>query len=296
MPSNSVTAALFVAPLALTSVVAATAQVELVGRGTISTAAPEFAITFTPDGAEAYFTRTSAGRDTMVIMVSRRTDDGRSAARVAPFSGRYVDVDPFITPDGRRLYFSSTRPRRGEQGTSFNTWYVERQGVEWSEPIDPGSPLNSDSTDIFVSLSTAGELALRSNRSGATRVYLARPTDGGWAEPTPVTFGTTPEGSNPLLHPSGRAMVIVRAGPDDRADLFVSCRERNGDWGTPSRLPLVNSQWAEFAPAFDPGARSLYFTSERPGVSPAPADGGRPPGDIYRIPIDDLGVACLSAR
>lgn len=296
MPFRPITAALVTMLTTLTRHGAVTAQPELVGRGTISTASPEFAIAFTPDGAEAYFTRTSAGRDTMVIMVSRRTADGWSAARAAPFSGRYVDVDPFITPDGRRLYFSSTRPRRGQQGTSFNTWYVERQGAEWGEPIDPGAPLNSDSTDIFVSLSSAGELALSSTRSGANRVYLARPTDGGWAEPTPVTFGATPGGGNPLLHPSGRAMVIVRAGPDDRADLFVSCRERNGSWGEPSRLPLVNSRWAEFAPGFDPGARFLYFTSERPGVSPAPADGGRPPGDIYRIPIDDLGVACLSVR
>jgi len=296
MPLKSLTIAPFLVLVATTCPVVLTAQLEPIGRGTISTAAPEFAITFTPDGAEAYFTRASAGRDTMAIMVSRRTPDGWSAATVAPFSGRHLDVDPFVTPDGRRLYFSSTRPRHGEQGSSFNTWYVERRGTGWSEPIDPGPPLNSDSTDIFVSASASGELAMSSNRRGANRVYLTRPTGDGWAEPTPVTFGTSSEGGNPLLHPSGRAMVIVRAGPDDRADLFVSCRARNGDWETPTRLPLVNSQWTDFAPAFDPGARFLYFTSERPAVSPAPTDGGRPPGDIYRIPVADLGVACLTAR
>ena len=60
---------------------------------------------------------------------------------------------------------------------------------------------------------------------------------------------------------------------------------------TPMRsITWVNSPFADFAPAFSPDGRYLFFTSERPGIVPAQAS-GRPPGDIYQIDVAALGLA-----
>lgn len=257
----------------------------------MSTALPEFAITFTPDGREVYFNRASARRDTLTIMVSRAVNGGWTMATVAPFSGRYRDVDPFVTPDGNRLFFSSTRPRAGDRVNSLNTWYVERRGNGWSEPIDPGAPLNTDSTEVFVSVARDGSVAFQSNRGGAMRIWLARATATGWAEPRVVLFGGFAAGGNPLMGPDGQFMVLVRDGPADRSDLFVSCAAGEV-WSEPVVLPGVNSRYAEFAPALDPTGHTLYFTSERPGILPAQPDSIRPPGDIYRVPLPQLPQGC----
>jgi hypothetical protein len=44
-----------------------------------------------------------------VIMETTRAGAGWSAPRVAAFSGRYDDADPYVSPDGEWLYFTSTR-------------------------------------------------------------------------------------------------------------------------------------------------------------------------------------------
>jgi Tol biopolymer transport system component len=261
--------------------------------GVVSTALPEFAITIAPDGREMYFDRASADRSSLTIMMTEKTAGGWSAPRVAPFSGSYRDVDPFISPDGRRLYFSSDRPRAASRVRSLSTWYVERTSGGWSAPIDPGEPLNSDSLNVFVSLSRGGTLLLSSRRDGHMRVYASRLEGTRWIVPAPVSFGSVAEGvSNAVISPSGRFVVLVLDVPNRGSDLFVSCRIGSG-WSEPKPLADgVNSRYADFAPAIDPGETTLYFTSERPGIVAALPDSVRPPGDIYRISLAAAGVIC----
>lgn len=265
---------------------------ELVGRGLVSSDAPEFATTLTPDGREIYFNRASADRNRLTIMTARRAGDGTwTTPVVAPFSGTYRDVDPFIAPDGRRLYFSSDRPRAIGGEARFTTWYVDRVGDSWGSPIDPGPPLNSTLGDVFVSIARDGLLTFTSSRQGASRVFSSRQVDGRWQTPEPVAFGTVTEGGNPAVAPSGRFLVMVRVPAGGSPDLFVSCRTTRG-WDEPRALSAANSPFADFAPYVDASEQMLYFTSERPGVVATPAQGTRPPGDLYRLSIDAAGIRC----
>ncbi|HUF11516.1 MAG TPA: hypothetical protein VMN78_00285 [Longimicrobiales bacterium] len=97
--------------------------------------------TFTPDGRTVYFVRrVPDGRFT--IMYSRFDDAGWSEARVAPFSGRYADQEPFVSADGRRLYFTSDRPLTGTDAVrGREAWVVERSGSGWGEPRRLEAPI-----------------------------------------------------------------------------------------------------------------------------------------------------------
>lgn len=264
----------------------------MVARGVISTDAPEFATTFTPDGREVFFNRASADRATLQILWSRRGPDGAwSPPAVAPFSGTFRDVDPFVTPDGGRLFFTSDRPRRPGGPRVFATWYVERTATGWGAPIDPGPPLNSEAGDVYFTMSRDGEAVFTSSRGGASRIFSTRERDGRWDVPVAVTLGTTVDGGNPAIAPSGRLLVIVRVPAGGAADLFVACRTTGG-WSEPRALAAVNTPFAEFAPSIDAAETTLTFTSERPGVvGPQPA-GVRPPGDLYQLRLADAGVTC----
>ncbi|MDQ6828895.1 MAG: hypothetical protein M3081_08520 [Gemmatimonadota bacterium] len=83
--------------------------VAIFAPGVVSSALPEFSISFTPDGKTLFFNRVSS--------------------------------------DGLRVYLSSDRPRPSRSVRSLSTWYVERTSSGWSDPIGQGEPLNSDSTD-----------------------------------------------------------------------------------------------------------------------------------------------------
>ena len=76
----------------------------------ISTDAFEYGTAFTPDGSTVYFTRRPREADSdaeppNTIYESHLQNGEWTAPRVAFFSGTYDDRDPFISPDGDRLFF-----------------------------------------------------------------------------------------------------------------------------------------------------------------------------------------------
>jgi Tol biopolymer transport system component len=85
-------------------------------------------------------------------------------------------------------------------------------------------------------------------------------------------------------------MVGCGGGSKGGADLYAS-RAHGGAWSAARNLgPAINSPFADFAPAFSPDGKYLFFTSERPGIVPTPESGARPPGDLYQIEVAALGI------
>ena len=94
-------------------------------KGIVSTEANELNCVFSPDGQELFFTVWKAGQNTLMTM---RQENGRWTERtVVSFSGKYSDVDPYITFDGKKLFFSSMRPLQGGgPAKDSDLWYVEK--------------------------------------------------------------------------------------------------------------------------------------------------------------------------
>ncbi|MDZ7685319.1 MAG: hypothetical protein U5O39_10235 [Gammaproteobacteria bacterium] len=73
-------------------------------------------MTLSPDGTELFSTLMAPGNRFGVIVTSRQVDGKWRPLELAPFSGRYSDIEPMFSPDGDRLYFASKRPRPGARG------------------------------------------------------------------------------------------------------------------------------------------------------------------------------------
>jgi Tol biopolymer transport system component len=259
----------------------------------ISSAFPEFAASFTPAGSTVYFNRASPDRNQLAILESRLQEGRWSEPVTASFSGTYRDVDPFVSRAGERLYFSSSRPIEESDTTpDFNTWYVERREQGWSEPVALGAPFNTESQEAFVSLDAENILYFASDRDGTQRVY--RSSLDGSPEIVPFDLNLQEGASNPLINSAGTMLIFVsdREGGHGTSDLYVTCL-REGQWSLALNLgPVVNSAYADFAPAFTPDERFLVFTSERPGIVPALETGERPPGDLYYVELGAIDLPC----
>jgi Tol biopolymer transport system component len=125
------------------------AQSELFGPGIISTG-NEWAPSFTPDGKTVYFTRGPG-----VIYFSKLVNGKLSTAKVAAFSGKWRDMDPFVSPDGSRLFFSSYRPvnsdPNGEAPKFAHIWYVDYLGDDnWSVPHHLEAPVNLEGISNYA--------------------------------------------------------------------------------------------------------------------------------------------------
>lgn len=232
--------------------------------------------TFSPDGRSVYFTRYSAFTVEAVktILVSYRTGDDWSDPVPLPFSGRWSDTTPFVSPDGRRLYFASTRPVRGETKEDFDIWFVERSGGGWSDPRHAGA-INSPANETSPALTASGVLYFCSWREeggmGLGDLWRAEPVAGGFASPN--NLGSTINGPSGewgvTVSPDERLMVFESSGRpvglSGAGDLYLSRRE-NEAWAPAVHLKApINSVGSDLSPRLSPDGRELYFGSTRSG-------------------------------
>jgi len=287
-----------------------TGQPVLFAPGVVSTGDIEFSPAFESDMKTVYFVKGSPGaKRVMWILVSRLRDGKWSAPEIAPFSGRYSDIDPTFSPDGKKLFFASTRPTEGAvPRKDFDLWVIDKTEHGWSEPRNLGEPVNSTGSESTTSVTSDGTLYFASagrepGRTGR-RLYRSKLVDGRYTtpEPLPAPIDGGEEDSNQYVAPDGRYMIFFskRPGAAEPA-LFVSYPE-NGGWSTPENLnERLNADYAPYTPLVSPDGKALYFTSQKgafdhPPVGPMPYDKfvelmhspGNGLADIYWIDIKAL--------
>lgn len=252
-------------------------RAELFAPGLVNAGYSTRDVAMTPDGSELYWGVLVGGR--AVIMESHREDGRWTAPEVAPFSRdpRVLNLEPHITPDGRRFLFLSTRPRDGEPADTLggwegeDIWVMDREGDAWGEPYNPGPPVNSDAPEFFPSVTNDGTLYFTRGGDGATsRIFRARPAGDGWAEPEPLppAVNSTPSQFNGFIAPDESYLLFAtdrRADTRGGIDYYVCFRHDDDTWSEPVNLgDRVNSALrAEMSAFVSRDGRYLFFMAPR---------------------------------
>ena len=133
----------------------------------IASSGYESSPTFTPDGREMFFL--SADADFSNCRLTRsRCEAGRwSKPEPPPFARPLpvIEADPFMTHDGKRLYYISSR--QDPQHEDFDIWYVDRLAdATWGEPQRLPEPVNSKGSELLPRQDLQGRLYFGSDRAG----------------------------------------------------------------------------------------------------------------------------------
>ncbi len=102
------------------------------------------------------------GRD---IYISKKQKDGSWGTLKdmgEPINSKYDEDAPFITADGKTMYFSSTG--HNSMG-GFDIFKSERKGDNWSEPVNLGVPFNTPGNDIYFVIANTSDRAYYSSNS-----------------------------------------------------------------------------------------------------------------------------------
>jgi len=238
--------------------------------GVISTGDDESHAVLAPDGTTLYFLKNSPNFDFWTIVTSRWQSGRWSEPKVAPFSGQWSDADPFLTEDGSKLFFISTRPVSGTPKQDTDLWVVERTSSgAWGPPVNLAA-VNSSEAEWFPTVTRSGMLYFGSERpggKGGADIWRSRLVGGVYQVPENVSEVNTPAGEfEPMVSPDERFMVfaaIGRAGGLGAFDLWISYNQ-NGSWSEPGHLePPINTPGWDFGPRLTPDGRTLLFTSSR---------------------------------
>jgi Tol biopolymer transport system component len=249
---------------------AAALEPQLCGENVISTSDDESHPAFTPDGKTLYFLKNDPSFNHWTIVVSHDQNGKWSKPEVAPFSGQFSDADPFITLDGQRFFFISTRPVNGRPKEDTDIWIMEKNGAGWSEP-EHLATVNSDANEWFPTVSKNGNLYFGSERPGSKGkcdLYVSRFVDGKYQTPENLgePINTAANEVEPFIAPDESYIIFAGTGlPESRGayDLYVSFR-RDGVWTKPTNLGnRINSVAWDFSPKVSPDGKWFLFTSNR---------------------------------
>ena len=231
--------------------------------------------TLSSSGTEAFFSLQSPLGEISVIMCIKKTSDTWSEPFIVPFSGKFQDIEPFLSPDNLRLYFASTRPLKStdDKAKDYDIWYVSRESLstEWGSPINIGSPVNSEKNEFYPSLASNMNLYFTSDLStskGKDDIFLSKWDGNAYQEPISLSEAINTEGYefNAYVSPDESFLIFTAYNRPDglgSGDLYISFNDGNEWLPAVNMGSQINSDKMDYCPFVDINAMTLYFTSKR---------------------------------
>ncbi len=196
-----------------------------------------------------------------------------SEPEVCRFSGQYNDLEPAFSPDGSKLFFVSKRPVDNTfDEKDYDIWYIDVKNNGWSNPINVGSPVNTESDEYFPTVSENGNLyftASYEDSFGKEDIYISRFEDGNYT--TPINLGDSINTDlyefNSFISPDESYLIFSSFGRDDDlggGDLYIAFRNEDGSWSKARNMgKQINSNKIDYCPFVSQDEKYFFFTSQR---------------------------------
>ena len=207
-----------------------------------------------------------------------------SQPEIAPFSGTYKDLEPFLAPDGLKLYFVSDRPLNvaEEKPGNFDIWYVQRdhKNAAWSTPVNMGKPVNSEHNEFYPAVSRNNNLYFTSdapNAKGKDDIFLSEWKNGRYTTPVSLSESINSAGYeyNAWIAPDESFIIFGGYNRKDglgSGDLYISYKNMDGTWSKAKNMGEgINSKQMDYCPFINLKTATLYFTSKRSQLKSNPS-------------------------
>jgi len=201
------------------------------GAGIIDNNERVFAITFSPDGKECFYTKSL---NTNTIMTTKEINGTWKEPTMAGFSGKVFDFEPHITPDGKKMIFGSRRSLPGMNNQDLiPQWVIEKKDDEWSEPKSLGSPF-SDGFCMYVSVANNGNIYF----TGKDGIYRSQFLNGKYSSPEKLghVINNLQYAAHPFIAPDESYLIFDAQLQEGNAELFISFRHEDESWSKTQRF------------------------------------------------------------
>lgn len=227
-------------------------------------------------GDEIYMTVQGYQGELSTIVQSTLINGKWNPINIASFSGKYDDLEPFLSHDELRLYFVSNRPTNITADTvvDFDIWYVERKSIHdpWLTPVNIGAPVNTLQDEFYPCITLSGNLYFTGGGDGTKGkddIFLSEWVNGKFT--VPVSLDTTINSIgyefNAFIAPDESYLLFTgynRPGGQGSGDLYISKKTAKGTWGPAQNLgDEINSKQMDYCPFVNTQTQELFFTSKR---------------------------------
>jgi outer membrane protein OmpA-like peptidoglycan-associated protein len=186
----------------------------------------------------------------------------------------YSEHSPVISSDDNYLLFTSRGAGGNQKGSKaadgeyYEDIYETRriEGEEWEQPRSIAGNLKSSGHDASIQLfdNDTKMLLYRSVNNGDI-MFSERQADGTWGEAKSIgsNINTADFESDAFITPDNQTLYFSTShySEDGDLDIYVSQRQRNGEWGKPRSVgSAINTKFDDDSP-YMAADGSLYFSS-----------------------------------
>lgn len=233
----------------------------------------EFGSVFSKDGNEFYFGINVGNRSEILGM--RRVNGEWEKPRTIISHPRFGFNDPFLSPDGNRLYYISDLTKgQYDESSDHDIWYSERQGDSWSEPLNAGEAINSEFNEYYMSFTNEGTMYFSSNNTGEDSenrnfdVYSSKHKDGIFqaAERLGPSINTGAYEADVFIAPDESYIIFVSTRHEGKGqgDLYISFKDSDGFWSQAKNMGSpINTSSHELCPYVSSDGKYLFYTSKK---------------------------------
>lgn len=232
--------------------------------GVVSTPYEEWSVSFTPDGNTVYF---SEGTIYMAVCFSKKVNGEWTKPKIASFSQKWQAWDPFVTPDGKKLFYVSNQPLpdapQNAPSRKSHLWYTDNLGGDsWSAAKLINEPFNLDGiNDYAPAASKNGTLYFCSIGRGSIKgwsSYSVKWLGDHFDKPQLITVPGTGEIQDPFIAPDESYLMFI-----NNNEIYISFRDGSG-WAAAQKLGAqVNDGSSISGPYVSPDGKTLYYSSAR---------------------------------
>ena len=247
---------------------------QLFGKGVLSDGLSNRDFTISPTNDEIFFTLQQPRFLSSTILRMQKNNGRWGKPQVAPFSGKYRDLEAFFTPDGKSIYFSSDRPVSGIKAKKdFDIWKTSRlPNGKWGAPVHLDTTVNTDKDEFYPSVAKSGNLYFTVEAAygkGKEDIVMCSPVKSGYSKPVSLSEAINSPNYefNPFVDPDEQFIMFTSFGRKDDlggGDLYISHKDKNGNWLPAKHLPApINSAGIDYCPYVTRDKKYLIFTSNR---------------------------------
>ncbi|MCX7636254.1 MAG: OmpA family protein [Cyclobacteriaceae bacterium] len=192
----------------------------------------------------------------------------------------YDELNPVISPDGSRLYFTrANHPDNiGGKADPGDIWVSININGEWSAAVHAGSDINDRAYNAVLGFSADGmQMFLNGHYTGSASaartqgISVSRWTGHGWSKPENIFIPFYLNKSNlqgGYITPDGQVLVFAAEayGSYGVEDIFFALKQPDGSWSEPRNAgPVVNTRFQELSPSLSTDKTRLYFATNGRG-------------------------------
>ncbi|MEL6986630.1 MAG: hypothetical protein AAGK97_02280 [Bacteroidota bacterium] len=220
-------------------------------------------VVFSPDLSELYFTLSDSAFTNFDVYVSEVVNGNYTNPQKAFFNSDYNEHGMSFSPDGKTLYFSSTRPTNVESiPDTWHIWKTERVGDTWTKPVFVDIPNMRDKLLSHPSISKDGVLYFHASNvdySNMSIYSVQISTPFGNAKPLHLLGDKSIGTCTPYVAPNNDFLIFASIG--QQLDLWINFKDKDGQWTKSKKLNENINKFGQGNPYITPDQKYLFYAT-----------------------------------